>query len=65
MQVKKLLTMPKELWAKIEEIRFRDRFKTESDAMRHLLQLGCERQNELYGVVPLWPKPKERRGKKR
>jgi Arc/MetJ-type ribon-helix-helix transcriptional regulator len=41
MKVKKLLEMPMELWAKIEEIRFSARFKTESEAMRYLLELGA------------------------
>jgi Arc/MetJ-type ribon-helix-helix transcriptional regulator len=41
MKVKKLLEMPMELWEKIEEIRFSARFKTESEAMRYLLELGA------------------------
>ena len=49
-KVRKLVTIPEELWKEIEDFRFANRLKTESEAMRRLLQSGID---------------KERKGKKR
>ena len=40
--VRKLVSIPVDIWAQIEDYRFRYRFKTESAAMRDLLSRGLK-----------------------
>ena len=44
-KVRKLVTVEKTMWAEIEDIRFEGRFKTESDVMRYLFELGIKAHN--------------------
>lgn len=39
-KTRKLVTISKDLWAEIDDIRFEARFKTEADVMRYLLESG-------------------------
>lgn len=41
-KVRKLVTLSDELWAEIEDFRFANRVKTESDALRELLRRGLD-----------------------
>ena len=40
--VRKIVSIPRDLWEQIEDYRFKHRFKTESEAMRTLLAKGLE-----------------------
>jgi metal-responsive CopG/Arc/MetJ family transcriptional regulator len=42
--VRKLVSIPRELWAKIEDYRFDKRMKSESEAMRTLIEVGLAHQ---------------------
>lgn len=61
-KVRKLATLEREEWAEIEEIRFAGRFRTESEAMRFLLMLGCQAYRdgiELKAATPPEPTTQE------
>ena len=40
MDGRKMVSLPKEAWDAIEDFRFANRFKSEADAIRQLIQLG-------------------------
>jgi len=42
MTTRKPVSLPPDLAEAVEEFRFTNRYKTESDAIRHLLELGLE-----------------------
>lgn len=42
MAARKQVSLPSDLDAEVEEFRFANRFKTESDAIRRLIELGLE-----------------------
>ena len=39
---RKIITAPDRLWAAVDEYRFRERIRTEAEAIRRLLQLGLD-----------------------
>jgi metal-responsive CopG/Arc/MetJ family transcriptional regulator len=45
--VRKLVSLPRELVAAIEEYRFTNRVKTESEAIRRLIEAGLTSQKEV------------------
>ena len=40
--VRKLVSIPREVWEKIEDYRFDNRIRTESQAIRRLIELGLK-----------------------
>ena len=44
--VRKMLSMPRDLWQAIEDYRFEQRIKTESEAIRRLIELGLKAAEE-------------------
>jgi Arc/MetJ-type ribon-helix-helix transcriptional regulator len=42
MSGRKIVSLPPDLEKAIDDFRFENRFQTESDAIRHLIQLGLE-----------------------
>lgn len=45
-KVRKLVTIDKDLWKEIEDFRFSNRLKTESEALRELLREGLKRRSK-------------------
>ncbi|WP_451993609.1 hypothetical protein [Azospirillum argentinense] len=42
--VRKIFTLPKDLWARVDDYRFENRLPTESEAMRRLIELGLSQR---------------------
>jgi len=40
--VRKIVSLPKELWEEVSDYRFDNRLGTEADALRRLIQLGLD-----------------------
>lgn len=40
--VKKIVYLPKELWRRVEDVRFKRRFQSEAEAIRHLIEAGLK-----------------------
>jgi hypothetical protein len=57
--VRKLVSIPRELWAKIEDYRFAERMKSESKAILRLVELGLGAAKPAKGTAQ--PKPRKRR----
>lgn len=53
MTVRKIVSLPSQLWEAIENYRFEHRFKSEADAIRELIRRGLE-------ASPKPEKPKKR-----
>lgn len=48
--VRKLISLPKALAASIDDFRFRERIKTESETIRRLIELGLETAKQRESV---------------
>lgn len=57
MASRKQVSLTPELEATVEEFRFTRRFKTESDAIRHLIELGIGAEPHLRALLELLDKP--------
>ena len=44
--VRKLVSIPREVWEKVDDYRFENRIKTESEAIRRLIELGLKAARE-------------------
>lgn len=41
-KVRKMVTLPQDLWEKVTDFRFDNRINTESEAIRRLIELGLQ-----------------------
>jgi Arc/MetJ-type ribon-helix-helix transcriptional regulator len=57
MATRKILSLPPEMAQAVEDFRFSGRFKTESDALRRLIELGLAAS----AAAPVMNKPKPKR----
>ena len=57
--VRKLVSIPRDLWEQINDYRFKHRFKTESEAMRTLLAKGLEAAESVPAAKPKPKTPKK------
>ena len=44
--VRKLVSIPRDVWDQVEDYRFENRIKTESEAIRRLIELGLRASAE-------------------
>lgn len=50
--VRKIVSLPRDLWGKVDDYRFGNRLSTEAEAIRRLLHLGLAATVEGYIVGP-------------
>lgn len=55
MHARKMISLPAELAQQVDDFRFRERIKTEAEAIRRLIEMGLAAEDQVQAALPILP----------